>query len=115
MQTIEIYTPNRDTAGNFLGLNHEAIFYDPEALVEPVRIVRNLVKEGGFDEGEPYVFIECNPTIFPVDGTGTPVSPGQVISYEIPDMLGRPWAAVWEKYWEQGMQRPEEEDIFDFQ
>jgi len=115
MQTIEIYTPNRDTAGNFLGLNHEAIFYDPEALVEPVRIVRNLVKEGGFDEGEPYVFIECNPTIFPIDGTGTPVSPGQVISYEIPDMLGRPWAAVWEKYWEQGMQRPEEEDIFDFQ
>jgi hypothetical protein len=114
MQTIEIYTPNRDAAGNFIGLNHEAIFYDPEALVEPVRIVRNLVKESGFDEGEPYVFIECNPTIFPIDGTGTPVSPGQVIEYEIPDMLGRPWAAIWEKNWEQGMQRPEEEDIFDF-
>ena len=44
MQTIEIYTPNRDAAGKFLGLNHEAIFYDPEALVEPVRIVRNYVK-----------------------------------------------------------------------
>src|SRR3989338_969778 len=42
MQTIEIYTPNLDTNGNFVGLNHEAIFYDPEALVEPVRIVRNL-------------------------------------------------------------------------
>ena len=44
MQTIEIYTPNRDASGAFTGLNHEAIFYDPEALVEPVRIVRNLVK-----------------------------------------------------------------------
>ncbi len=48
MQTIEIYTPNRDAAGNFLGLNHEAIFYDPEALVEPVRIIRNYVKDERF-------------------------------------------------------------------
>ena len=55
LQTIEIYTPNRDAAGKFLGLNHEAIFYDPEALVEPVRIVRNFVKTSGFDEGDPYV------------------------------------------------------------
>jgi hypothetical protein len=115
MQTIEIYTPNRDGAGNFLGLNHEAVFYDPEAYVEPVRIVRNLVKEAGFEEGDPYVFIECNPTIYPIDGTGTPVSPGQVIDYEIPDMLGRPWADIWEKYWEEGMEKPEEEDIFTFQ
>ena len=44
LQTIEIYTPNRDANGKFLGLNHEAIFYDPEALVEPVRIIRNFVK-----------------------------------------------------------------------
>src|SRR5690606_27366531 len=44
MQTIEIYTPNYDEDGNFTGLNHESIFYDPEALVEPVRIVRNLNK-----------------------------------------------------------------------
>jgi hypothetical protein len=33
MQTIEIYSPNRDAQGKFIGLNHEAIFYDPEALV----------------------------------------------------------------------------------
>ena len=114
MQTIEIYTPNRDAGGNFLGLNHEAIFYDPEALVEPVRIVRNLVKTSGFEQGDPYVFIECNPTIYPIDGTATPVSPGQVINYEVPDMLGRPWADIWEKYWEKGMEKPQEKDIFSF-
>jgi hypothetical protein len=114
MQTIEIYTPNRDGSGKFLGLNHEAIFYDPEALVEPVRIVRNLVKMSGFEEGDPYVFIECLQTIYPVDGTATPVSPGQVIQYEVPDMLGRPWADIWEKYWEKGMEKPEEKDIFSF-
>ena len=114
MQTIEIYTPNRDPSGKFLGLNHEAIFYDPEALVEPVRIVRNYVKTSGYDSGDPYVFIDCVQTIFPIEGRSTPVAPGTEIQYEVPDMYGRPWAHIWEKYFEQGMQKPEAEDIFSF-
>ena len=114
LQTIEIYTPNRDEDGRFVGLNHEAIFYDPEALVEPVRIVRNYVKTDDYNKGTPYVFIECIPTIYPVNGYATPVSPGTVIEYEVPDMYGRPWAEIWRKYHEQGMQRPDDEDIFSF-
>ena len=51
MQTIEIYSPNRDASGNFLGLNHEAIFYDEDALVEPIRIVRNFTKSGELSDG----------------------------------------------------------------
>ena len=114
METIEIYTPNRDEAGNFVGLNHEGIFYDPEALVEPIRMVRNLDRISGFEEGDAYTFIECIPSIYPVNGLATPVSPGTVIQYKVPDMYGRPWAGIWEEYHEQGMQRPEEEDIFRF-
>jgi hypothetical protein len=114
MQTIEIYSPNRDKDGKFVGLNHEAVFYDPEALVEPVSIIRNYVKLSDYSEGDPYVFIECVPTIQPVDGKATAVAPGQVIQYEVPDMYGRPWAHNWEKYFEQGMQKPESEDIFTF-
>jgi hypothetical protein len=114
LQTIEIYTPNRDENGDFVGLNHEAIFYDPEALVEPVRIIRNYLKTSGFEEGEPYVFIECVQTIFPIDGVATPVSPGSVIEYKVPDMYGRPWAQIWEEHHEEGMERPETEDIFSF-
>jgi hypothetical protein len=114
MQTIEIYTPNRDADGNFVGLNHEAVFYDPEALVEPIRIVRHYVKTSDFDGGDPYVFIECVQTIFPVEGYATPASPGTVIPYEVPDMYGRPWAQNWQKYHEQGMQKPQDEDIFSF-
>jgi hypothetical protein len=30
-------------------------------------------------------------------------------------MYGRPWAHIWEKYWEQGMQKPDQDDIFDFE
>ena len=115
LQSIEIYTPNRDENGNFLGLNHEAILYDPEALVEPVRIIRNFFKASNSDEADPYVFIECVQTIFPLKGTATPVAPGTVIEYEVPDMYGRPWAQIWEKYWEQGMERPSaDEDLFKF-
>ncbi len=116
MQTIEIYAPNRDANGAFLGLNHETVFYDSEALVEPVRIVRDFWKTSGFEEGEPYVFPECIQTIFPVNGLATPVAPGTVLEFEVPDMYGRPWAQIWEKYWEDGMQRPAaDEDIFSFE
>jgi len=114
MQTIEIYTPDRDANGRFVGLNHEAIFYDPEALVQPIRIVRNLVKQSGFEQGDPYTFIECVQTIFPRDGHPTPVSPGTEIPYEVPDMYGRPWAHIWEEYFEKGMERPQEPDPFVF-
>ena len=103
LQTIEIYTPNRDAAGKFVGLNHEGIFYDPEALVEPVRMIRNLERVSGFEEGEPFTFIECVPTIYPINGRATPASPGTVIEYKVPDMFGRPWARIWEEYHERGM------------
>ena len=115
LQTIEIYTPNRDATGALIGLNHEGIFYDPEALVEPVRIVRNLERIGDVDESDPYIFIECQPTIYPLNGRATPVSPGTVIEYKVPDMFGRPWAAIWEEYHEQGMQRPDGKDLFNFE
>jgi hypothetical protein len=114
MQTIEIYAPNRDAKGKFLGLNHEAIFYDPDALVEPIRIIRNYTKTSGFEEGDPYVFIDCVQTIFPIKGKATSVSPGSVVEYRVPDMYGRPWAQIWEQYFEQGMEKPQEEDIFSF-
>jgi hypothetical protein len=114
LQTIEIYTPMRDAAGEVTALNHESVFYDPEAFVEPIRIIRNYQRVSGFEDGDPSPFIECIPTIFPIKGHATPVSPGTVIEYEVPDMFGRPWAQLWEQYFEQGMKAPDEKDIFDF-
>jgi hypothetical protein len=116
LQTIEIYTPIRDDAGTVTHLNHEAIFYDPEALVEPVRIVRNLTRVSGLGEGDPYTYIECVQTIFPVEGIATPLSPGTTYEAYVPDMYGRPWAEIWEKYHEEGMDPPEDDtDIFSFE
>ena len=118
MQSVEIYTPIRDKAtGKFVGVNHEAIFYDPDALAVPVRIVRNLHKTHAFTDAKetPLVFIECLPTIYPIDGNAKSVSPGDVIQYEVPDMYGRPWDTIWQKYFEQGMSRPKtDENLFEF-
>jgi len=115
MQTVEIYSPERDAAGKITAMKHEAIFYDPEALVEPIRIVRVLNRMGGLEEGAPYTFIECVPNLFPVKGRSTHVSPGEEATVEVPDIYGRPWAKNWEKYFEQGMKRPDnDEALFDF-
>ncbi len=116
LQAIEIYTPIRE-GRKFLGLNHEAIIYDPEALVDPVRIVRNLHKLNEFTDADetPHTFIECVQTIFSVEGHNTPLTPGAVIQYEMPDMYGRPWARIWETYFETGMERPDDADIFTFE
>ena len=115
LQSVEIYTPREDEEGNFVGLKHEAILYDPEALAEPVRIVRNLDRTGGFDEVDPYVFIECLQTIYPVEGRAQQVPPGTQIDFIVPDWYGRPWAQNWERFFEEGMEAPEQEQLFGFE
>ena len=113
MQSIEIYTP-RYEGEQFVGLKHETILYDEQALAEPVRIVHLLDKQSGLREAEPLPIIECVASIFPVDGFATPLSPGRTFEYTIPDTFDRPWAKIWEAYHEEGMARPEAEDIFSF-
>ena len=116
LQTIEIWTARVDDDGALLGLEHEAIFYDREALVEPIRSTRFLPRLGDFNEVAPINLTHCNQTIFPIDGRGTPVVPGTVIEYRVEDLHDRPWAAVWEEHFEQGMQRPDEDDdLFSFE
>jgi hypothetical protein len=115
LQSIEIYTPRADAAGRFLGLRQEVILYDEEAFAEPLRIVHYLDKRGELNENDPFPIMECVPHIFPINGQATPVSPGQTFEYTIPDTFGRPWAQIWERYHEQGMERPKGEDLFNFE
>lgn len=114
LQTIEIYTPRKGADGKLIGIRHETVLYDPEAFVDPVRIVQTWDRLGRLNENEPLAIIECVPHIFPVNGNATPKTPGAKFEYELPDTYGRPWAQIWEKYHEQGMERPEEEDLFSF-
>jgi len=114
LQTIEIFSPRHSDDGTFLGLQHETIFYDPEVFVAPVRDLRFLSVVGELTDGPPKNYSHCQQTIFPVEGKGRFVAPGQVIEYEVPG-TDRPWAKIYETYFEDGMQRPEPEvDIFNF-
>jgi hypothetical protein len=118
MQIIEIWTPRRFAdgrpaspkpggGGGFAGLEHESVFYDPEALVQPLRDIRFFSRRGDYKDGAPFHLDHCNQTIFPGDdGRGTQVPPGTTIQYKVRDLYDRPWARIWEEYFERGMKRP---------
>jgi hypothetical protein len=114
LQTIEIWTPRKARDGALIGLEQETVFYDQEALVEPVRSIRFFPRLGDFNDVAPNTLSWCNQTTFPVNGRGTTMAPGTVIQYRVEDLFGRPWAAIWEEYFEKGMQRPKEKEIFNF-
>jgi len=115
LQTIEIWTPRKDEAGNLTGLEHETVFYDEDGLTEPVRAVRFFLRQGNFNDVVPNTLTHCNQNIYNIDGRGQVVTPGTVIEYTVEDLFGRPWAAVWEEYFEDGMQRPGNDALFEFE
>lgn len=108
LQSVEVYTPLKDAGGKHIGIKQEVVLYDPEAFAEPLRIVQTLNKLSGADVADPFPIMECIPQSFPVDGHTTPMSPGHTFEYTVPDIFGRPWAQIWERYHEKGMERPKE-------
>ena len=110
IKTELIYAPD----GTLTGIKHEAVLYDEDSLVEPIRIVQRYNRQGALNDNEPFVFMECVPHIFPIKGIATPVTPGTTFEYEYPDIYGQPWSQIWEKYHEAGMEPPVGEDIFKF-
>ena len=114
LQSIEIYTPMTE-GDSFVGFRHEVILYDDEVFVQPVRIVQHYRKQHELNEGDPFAIMECIPQTYPVEGHATPMVPGQTFEYTVPDIFGRPWAQIWERYHEEGMEQPDEnESLFGF-
>jgi hypothetical protein len=116
MQTVEIYTPRYGDEHELVALDVETVFYDSEALARPVRLMQRMRKTADLGKGKPIPFIECMQTLWPINGIATPVVPGAEIELTAPDWFGRPWAQLWEKYFEEGMDRPSDgmEELFDF-
>jgi hypothetical protein len=114
LQTVEIFSPRRGPDGELAGLEHEIVLYDPEAFVQPLRMIQVHVKIGEIEEVDPFIYARCMQTIFPVDGRPASRTPGTVIEYTVPDIYGRPWAEIWEKHFESGMKRPGADSMFEF-
>jgi hypothetical protein len=107
METVETFKPAYDASGKFVGLDHEAIFYDPEAFVAPVRASYRFARRATpEDPNRRYTFIECLSNIQNVNGRPTQLSPDDP---HFVDYYGRPWAKNWEKYFEAGWDKPQDE------
>ena len=107
LETIETFKPALDANGRFIGLDHETIFYDPDAFVTPVRASFRFVRAATTDDpARRYQYIECLSNIFNTDGR-----PKQVTASDprFVDYYGRPWAKNWEEHFEKGWDKPEDD------
>lgn len=111
LETVEIIKPAHDAKGKFIGLDEEVVFYDPEALVQPVRIKDRFLRRALMtDPKARFTFIECLSNIKNVDGRPKQLSKTDP---DFVDYYGRPWAQVWEKYFEKGWDKPQDTGLPD--
>ncbi|HEY6346830.1 MAG TPA: hypothetical protein VIY49_35510 [Bryobacteraceae bacterium] len=107
LETVETFKPAYDANGKFVGLDHEAMFYDPDAFVAPVRASYRYARRATPDDpNRRYTFIECLSNIVDVNGRPTQLSPDDP---RFVDYYGRPWAKDWEKYFEVGWDKPQDD------
>ena len=109
LETIETWKPAVDASGKFVGLDHETIFYDPDAFVAPVRASYRFARRATMeDPNRRYTFIECLSNIQNTAGRPTQLTNADP---RFVDYYGRPWAKNWEKYFEKGWEKPSSETV----
>lgn len=114
METVETFKPVYDESGKFTGLDHDTVFYDPEAFVAPLHATyryRRLATED--DPNRRYTYIECLSNLRNTNGRPTQLTKADP---RYIDYYGRPWAQDWEKYFEVGWDKPQTvlpQDILD--
>jgi len=109
MQAVETFKPVYDKAHKFIGIDHEAVWYDPDALKQPVRLMERYLRIAPPNSPKArFTFIECLSNIKNVDGRPkqlTKGDPGYV------DYYGRPWAQNWEEWFEKGWDKPDDTEV----
>jgi len=105
LETVETYKPVINN-GKFVGLEHEAIFYDPEAFVAPLHVNMRFVRGATLDDAtRRYTYIECLSNLRNVNGRPAQLTAGDP---RFIDYYGRPWAQNWEQYFEVGWDKPDD-------
>ena len=114
IETVELWKPATDASGKFVGLDHETIFYDPEAFVQPLRATYRYVRRATPDNPtQRYTYIECLSNLRNTNGRPTQLTNADP---RYIDYYGRPWAQNWEKYFEVGWDKPQNklpQDVLD--
>ena len=109
MQTVETFKPLYDAHHRFIGLDHEAVWYDPLSLIQPVILHDRFLRwaKAG-DPNARYTFIECLSNIKDVNGRPVQLTKGDP---DYIDYYGRPWAQNWEEWFEKGWQKPDDSGV----
>ena len=114
METVETYKPALDASGKFIGLDHEAVFYDPDTFVQPVHATYRFVRQATPDAPDRrFTYIECLGNLRNTDGKPTQLTKSDP---RYIDYYGRPWAQNWERFFEVGWDRPQNtlpQDVLD--
>lgn len=109
LETVETWKPVFDDAGKFYGLDHEAVFYDPIAFVQPLRATYRYKRVATTaDPNRRYTYIECLSNLRNTDGKPTQLTKDDP---RYIDYYGRPWAQNWEKYFEAGWDKPADSSV----
>ena len=114
MGELDVFEPRLDAAGNFAGLTNETWFYDPEAFVQPLHNTMHFNRVAKMDDpNRRYTYIECLSNLRNTNGRPTQLTAADP---RYIDYYGRPWAQNWDKFFEAGWDKPNEElpaDVLD--
>jgi hypothetical protein len=109
IESVEIWKPVYDPSGKFYGLDHESIFYDPEAFVQPLRATYRYARQAtAADPNRRYTYIECLSNLRNTNGRPTQLTKADP---RYIDYYGRPWAQNWEKFFEEGWEKPRDSGV----
>jgi len=90
-------------------LDHDSVFYDPLAFVQPLRVTYRYVRVATpADPNYRYTYIECLSNIKDINGRPTQLTAADP---DYVDYYGRPWAEDGEKYFEKGWQKPADSTV----
>jgi len=108
-ETVETFKPMYDAQQHFVGLDHEAIWYDPDSLVQPVRVRDRFLRRAvAGDPNARFTFIECLSNVKNVNGRPVQLTKSDP---DFIDYYGRPWAQNWEEWFEKGWKKPDGSDV----
>jgi hypothetical protein len=106
LETIDVFTPRYEN-GAFVGLSLDTTFYDPQAFVAPLHNVMNFTRAARMDDqARRYTYIECLSNLRNTNGRPTQLTSSDP---RYIDYYGRPWAQNWEKYFEVGWDKPNDD------
>jgi hypothetical protein len=105
LEAVETFKPVYDKDRKLIALENEVTFYDPDAFVQPIVIKDRFIRRATMDDPNArYTFIECLSNVRNVNGRPVQLHQGEA---GFIDYYGRPWAQVWEEWFEKGWQKPE--------